>query len=240
MRSRFWAWRQQQHVGVAARADERERTQQMAVGEVLAGGDELALVGGAPFVVEPPPGGVDLEEGVLDEVADGHENVHDRRPKPSHSVGLGTTMRAMRIALVSPYSWTYPGGVTRHIGALAERFLEDGHHVRVLAPYDPPDRTSAVLHRGARPQPLEAPPWLVPLGRTVGFKANGAVSNISITPHGVAALHRELRIGQYDVVHIHEPVVPLTAGSRQTGPACRSWERSTPTPTSTFQTGSPT
>ena len=27
----------------------------------------------------------------------------------------------MRIALVSPYSWTYPGGVTRHIEALAER-----------------------------------------------------------------------------------------------------------------------
>ena len=30
----------------------------------------------------------------------------------------------MRIALVSPYSWTYPGGVTRHIEALAEQFLE--------------------------------------------------------------------------------------------------------------------
>ena len=65
-------------------------------------------------------------------------------------------MKAMRIALVSPYSWTYPGGVTRHIEALAERFIEDGHHVRVLAPFDPPDRVSAVLHRGARPQALEA------------------------------------------------------------------------------------
>ncbi len=88
----------------------------------------------------------------------------------------------MRIALVSPYSWTYPGGVTRHIEALAERFIADGHHVRVLAPFDPPDRFSAALHRGARPQQLEAPDYLVPLGRTVGFKANGAVSNLSITP----------------------------------------------------------
>ena len=61
----------------------------------------------------------------------------------------------MRIALVSPYSWTYPGGVTRHIEALAERFIEDGHHVRVLAPFDPPDRFSTVLHRGARPQRIE-------------------------------------------------------------------------------------
>jgi phosphatidylinositol alpha-mannosyltransferase len=116
----------------------------------------------------------------------------------------------MRIALVSPYSWTYPGGVTRHIEALAERFVADGHHVRVLAPYDPPDLTSTVLHRGASPQPLAAPDYLVGLGRTVGFKANGAVSNLSITPYGVAALHKELRTGGYDVVHVHEPVAPLT------------------------------
>ena len=44
-------------------------------------------------------------------------------------------MASMRIALVSPYSWTYPGGVTRHIEALAERFHADGHYVRVLAPF---------------------------------------------------------------------------------------------------------
>jgi phosphatidyl-myo-inositol alpha-mannosyltransferase len=120
-------------------------------------------------------------------------------------------MKPMRIALVSPYSWTYPGGVTRHIEALAESFLSDGHHVRVLAPFDPPDRSAAVLHRGARPQPVEAPDYLVPLGRTIGFKANGAVSNLSITPYGVATLHEELRNGNYDVVHVHEPVAPLTS-----------------------------
>jgi len=116
----------------------------------------------------------------------------------------------MRIALVSPYSWTYPGGVTRHIEALSERFLADGHDVRVLAPFDPDTRLSAVLHRGAMPQPRSAPDYLVPLGRSVGFKANGAVSNLSITPHGVLAMQRELRTGGYDVVHIHEPVAPVT------------------------------
>ena len=65
-------------------------------------------------------------------------------------VGAGGPSRIadVRIALVSPYSWTYPGGVTRHIEALAGRFLEEGHEVRVLAPLDPPDRLSARLHRG--------------------------------------------------------------------------------------------
>ena len=115
----------------------------------------------------------------------------------------------MRVALVSPYSWTYPGGVTRHIEALAERFIEEGHHVRVLAPYDPLDLRSTLLHRGARPQALAAPDYLVSLGRTVGFKANGAVSNLSITPFGISTLHSELRSGGYDVVHIHEPIAPL-------------------------------
>jgi phosphatidylinositol alpha-mannosyltransferase len=117
----------------------------------------------------------------------------------------------MRIALVSPYSWTYPGGVTRHIEALAEHFIAEGHYVRVLAPSDPPDRLSSALHRGAKPQPLEAPEYLISLGRTVGFKANGAVSNVSITPFGVATMQHELRTGGYDVVHVHEPVVPLTS-----------------------------
>src|SRR5437588_8104581 len=96
----------------------------------------------------------------------------------------------MRVAILSPYSWTYPGGVTRHIEALAERFIADGHYVRVLAPFDPSDRLGAALHRGARPQPLDAPDYLIGLGRTLGFKANGAVSNLSITPYGVATMHK--------------------------------------------------
>jgi phosphatidyl-myo-inositol alpha-mannosyltransferase len=115
----------------------------------------------------------------------------------------------MRIALLSPYSWSYPGGVTRHIEALAECFLAEGHHVRVLAPFDPPGRFSGALHRGARPQPVSAPDYLVALGRTVGIPANGAVSNVSVAPFGLATALRELRGGNYDVIHIHEPMSPI-------------------------------
>jgi phosphatidylinositol alpha-mannosyltransferase len=49
----------------------------------------------------------------------------------------------------------------------------------------------------------------VSLGRTVGIPANGAVSNMALTPRAVFALRQELREGGYDVVHIHEPVVPI-------------------------------
>jgi phosphatidylinositol alpha-mannosyltransferase len=115
----------------------------------------------------------------------------------------------MRIALVSPYSWTYPGGVTRHIEALALQHASAGHDVRVLAPSDPVDVLSAAMHRGVSPQDLALPDFLVPLGRTVGIKANGSMSNLSVSPAAVAALRSELRNGDYDVVHIHEPIAFL-------------------------------
>jgi phosphatidyl-myo-inositol alpha-mannosyltransferase len=115
----------------------------------------------------------------------------------------------MRVALLSPYSWTYPGGVTRHIEALAAELTMLGHEARILAPCDPDDALSRRMHRGARPQLLDPPERFVALGRTAGFPANGAVSNLVPVPGGVLAMRRELRDGGYDVVHIHEPVVPL-------------------------------
>jgi phosphatidyl-myo-inositol alpha-mannosyltransferase len=115
----------------------------------------------------------------------------------------------MRVALVSPYSWTYPGGVTRHIEALAAELLTSGHDVRVFAPFDHDTRKSAFLHRGARPQDRVAPEWLVPLGGTIGWPSNGAVSNLAPTPSAVSTLRRELRAFDPDVVHLHEPVAPV-------------------------------
>ena len=118
-------------------------------------------------------------------------------------------MKTMRVALVSPYSWTYPGGVTRHIEALAAELAASGHEVRVMAPFDHDDRRSALRHRGARPQPRKAPDWLVPLGPTIGWSSNGAVSNLAHTPYAIATLRRELRAGRFDVAHLHEPVTPV-------------------------------
>ncbi len=115
----------------------------------------------------------------------------------------------MRIALLSPYSWTYPGGVTRHIDALASELRACEHDVRVLAPYDPDDELSRRLHRGARPQPLEVDENFISLGRTAGIPANGAVSNMCLFAQGLFRMRDELRHGGYDVLHIHEPVVPV-------------------------------
>lgn len=109
--------------------------------------------------------------------------------------------------------------MNRHVEALAEEFLGRGHDVRVLAPVDPPGRVSRVLHR-AGAEARELPDYLVPLGRTAGFGANGSVSNLAPFPiGGVVAPRRAVRGGEFDVIHVHEPLVPLvgwnaTLGSR--------------------------
>ena len=114
----------------------------------------------------------------------------------------------MRIALVTPYSWTYQGGVNRHVQSLAEEYISRGHFVRVIAPFDPPDRLSKVLHRAAA-EDREIPDYLIPVGRTFGINANGAVSNIPIFPTGISETRRAIEEGDFDVVHLHEPITPV-------------------------------
>jgi phosphatidyl-myo-inositol alpha-mannosyltransferase len=107
--------------------------------------------------------------------------------------------------------------VNRHVEALAEELLGRGDDVRVLAPVDPPDRLSRALHR-APAERRELPDYLVPLGRTIGIGANGAVSNLSASPAGgFARVRGELRQGNYDVIHIHEPLVPLVGWNAALG-----------------------
>ena len=108
--------------------------------------------------------------------------------------------------------------MNRHVEALAEEFLGRGHHVRVLAPFDPPGPAQPGAAPCAAPESREIPDYLIPLGRTAGFSANGAVSNLAPFPAGgVVAPRRELRQGRYDVVHVHEPVVPLVGWNAALG-----------------------
>ncbi len=67
------------------------------------------------------------------------------------------------------------------------------------------------MHRGAAPQQRPLPDYLIPLGRTFGLPMNGAVTNLSGFPAAISVLGHELRHGGYDVVHVHEPNVPVVS-----------------------------
>jgi len=98
----------------------------------------------------------------------------------------------MRIAQVCPYSLTVPGGVQAQVMGLARVLRRKGHEVRVLAPCDGP--------------PPE--PWVTPLGMSIPTAANGSVAPIAPDPAAALRTIRALRDEEFDIVHLHEPLVP--------------------------------
>jgi phosphatidylinositol alpha-mannosyltransferase len=98
----------------------------------------------------------------------------------------------MRVGLVCPYSLTLPGGVQGQVLGLARSLRAMGHSARVLGPCDGPPPDIGVT----------------PLGDCVPLAANGSVAPIA--PDASCALRtiRALRDEEFDVLHLHEPLVP--------------------------------
>ena len=99
----------------------------------------------------------------------------------------------MRIGIVSPYSFDLPGGVQNHIRDLAEALITLGHDVSVLAPAD---------------EDAPHPSYVVPAGRAVPVPYNGSVARLAFGPVSAARVRRWLATGDFDVVHVHEPITP--------------------------------
>ncbi len=99
----------------------------------------------------------------------------------------------MRIGIVCPYSFDVPGGVQNHVMDLAEALIGLGHEVSVLAPAD-------------EDSPL--PAYVVPAGRAVPLPYNGSVARIAFGPVSTARVRRWITRGDFDVLHVHEPLTP--------------------------------
>ena len=99
----------------------------------------------------------------------------------------------MRIGLVSPYTWDVPGGVQAHVRDLAETLIGLGHDVSVLSPAND---DSAL------------PAYVVSSGRAAPVPYNGSVARISFGPVSATRTRRWIRDGDFDVLHLHEPLAP--------------------------------
>ena len=108
--------------------------------------------------------------------------------------------------------------MNRHVEALAEEFLGRGHDVRVLAPFDPPGRVSRVLHRAAA-EPREMPDYLTPLGRTIGLRRQRLRLQPRRRSRPAGSWRRAARCarGEFDVIHVHEPLAPLVGWNATLG-----------------------
>ena len=102
----------------------------------------------------------------------------------------------MKIGLVSPYDYPFPGGVTEHISHLRACFLEEGHDVRILAPSSQDDVESAS-------------PGVYRVGKTIiPVPANQSVARLTLSLTLSRRVKQILDAERFDVVHLHEPLVP--------------------------------
>ncbi len=101
--------------------------------------------------------------------------------------------RKLRIGIVCPYSWDFPGGVQNHIRDLAEFLINDGHYVEVLAPATESD---------------ELPDYVISAGRAVSIPYNGAVARILFGVVANSRVRSWINDGNFDLLHLHEPAIP--------------------------------
>jgi phosphatidyl-myo-inositol alpha-mannosyltransferase len=114
----------------------------------------------------------------------------------------------MKVGIVVPFSWSYWGGVVEHAEQQARALSELGHDVRIIIGNDPPGLLSTLLHprAGRHGQP---PGFVIPVGRTVVAPANASLSNVCLTPQTILRMKRVFEREQFDLVHVHEPYVPI-------------------------------
>jgi phosphatidylinositol alpha-mannosyltransferase len=96
----------------------------------------------------------------------------------------------VRVCIVTPYDLAHEGGVNRHVRSLARALLNLGHDAQVIGPAS-----------GKVPEGCLALPGVIPV------RANGSVARIGllVSPR---ATREYFSAREYDVVHVHEPIVP--------------------------------
>jgi phosphatidylinositol alpha-mannosyltransferase len=102
----------------------------------------------------------------------------------------------MRVGLVAPTYAPYPGGVGEHVRHLAVELRRLGHEVTVV--------TTRFRGGAACDEP-----GVVRLGRAVLVPANGSLCPVAIDPVMRRRMRRLFERAAFDVVHVHEPFLPM-------------------------------
>lgn len=102
----------------------------------------------------------------------------------------------LKIALVSPYDYPYPGGVTEHIGALDEHLRALGHDTRIIA-------ASSAGEDELGDHVIKVSSAITPV------ETGGSRARVSYAPQVFQRVKKILREENFDIVHVHEPTVPM-------------------------------
>ncbi|MCL4394806.1 MAG: glycosyltransferase family 4 protein [Chloroflexi bacterium] len=102
----------------------------------------------------------------------------------------------MKIALVTPYDYPYPGGVTEHIAALDRQFRALGHDTRIIA-------------ASTTDEDVLGEHVIKVSGAVSPVPFSGSTARITLSPQVYRRVKKILHDEKFDVVHVHEPTVPV-------------------------------
>jgi phosphatidylinositol alpha-mannosyltransferase len=102
----------------------------------------------------------------------------------------------VKIGIVTPNYYPYPGGVTEHVHHTYLELERLGHSVRVV--------TSA-FGRGETPGERN----VIRVGRSVLVPGNGSLCPVALGPRMAARLRDVFAREAFDVLHVHEPFMPM-------------------------------
>ncbi len=116
-----------------------------------------------------------------------------------HRTDIDPVSGRLRVGLVCPYSFDSRGGVQSHVVGLARFLTAAGHDVRLLAP------GKLAADAGLHPEQFTS------AGAAIPVPYNGSVARVNFGPAGRTRARRWLQHGNFDVIHIHEPITPSIA-----------------------------
>ncbi len=100
----------------------------------------------------------------------------------------------MKIALVSPYDFAYPGGVVNHISCMERHLTRMGHDVKIIAP-----ASKAMYTLGDR---------FIRIGTPRSIPVSGSVARVTVSVRLESQINEVFAREKFDICHLHEPLMP--------------------------------
>jgi phosphatidyl-myo-inositol alpha-mannosyltransferase len=102
----------------------------------------------------------------------------------------------LKIAICSPYDFSFPGGVKSHILDFSKELINEGHEVTIFAPFSNENLQEIKSFN------------FFNLGKTLAFTFLGAKSRITLNIFKIISCINFIKKNNFDIVHLHEPLTP--------------------------------
>jgi len=102
----------------------------------------------------------------------------------------------LKVAICSPYDFSFPGGVQSHISEFSKELINKGHKVTIFAPLSN-ENIYEIQHVD-----------FFKLGKAFPFPFLGSKSRITLNIFKLISCIKFLKKNNFDIVHLHEPLTP--------------------------------